>query len=176
MADTKVTGLDENSSPATSDMLYIIDDPGGTPASQKVTIANVKTAMGVPDFTNLTDWTPSLTQSGAVSNTVTYAKYALLGNLCYVCANLAVTGAGTGNNDVIVGNLPKTPEANGAYGIMWFNDNGTAWYVGAAMWLNAGGFSCRVHAGIDDVGKSPNFALANGDAIFLQALFPWADA
>lgn len=45
MADTKVTGLDALTSVATSDILYIVDDPGGTPISKKVTVANL--AAGV---------------------------------------------------------------------------------------------------------------------------------
>ena len=36
MADTKVTGLGANTAPIATDLLYMVDDPGGTPASQKV--------------------------------------------------------------------------------------------------------------------------------------------
>ena len=43
MADTKTTGLTENTSPLSTDMLYMIDDPGGSPASQKITVANLMT-------------------------------------------------------------------------------------------------------------------------------------
>jgi hypothetical protein len=39
--DSKVTALNENTSPISTDILYIVDDPGGSPASEKVTIANV---------------------------------------------------------------------------------------------------------------------------------------
>lgn len=41
MADTKVTGLDELTTPAAGDMLYIVDDPAGTPLSKKVTFSNL---------------------------------------------------------------------------------------------------------------------------------------
>ena len=41
MADAKVTALSENTTVATTDMLYLVDDPGGTPASEKATVANV---------------------------------------------------------------------------------------------------------------------------------------
>lgn len=172
MANTKVTGLTANTSPALTDVMLIIDDPGGTPASQKVTLANLKTGLGVPDFTNLTDWTPSVTQSGAVTATVTYAKYVLIGNLCYATCNLAITGSGTGNNDIIVGNLPKTPAANGCYGTGWVNDNGTAWYHGAALYLGSG-IQFRAHNTGDDIGRAPNFALANSDAIMMTVVYPW---
>ena len=41
MADTKVTGLDAITDVQTTDILYIVDDPGGTAASKKATVANV---------------------------------------------------------------------------------------------------------------------------------------
>lgn len=43
MADAKVTALTENTAPLTTDVLMIVDDPGGTPASQKITVANLMT-------------------------------------------------------------------------------------------------------------------------------------
>lgn len=46
MADTKLTALTETTSPATSDDVYVVTTPGGTPASKRCTIANLKTAMG----------------------------------------------------------------------------------------------------------------------------------
>lgn len=41
MADSKITGLNENTAPATTDVAAIIDDPGGTPAIEKITLANL---------------------------------------------------------------------------------------------------------------------------------------
>lgn len=41
MADTKVTGLTQNSTPAAGDYLYTVDDPGGTPLGQYVTVGDV---------------------------------------------------------------------------------------------------------------------------------------
>lgn len=45
MADTKLTGLTEDASPTTDDLIYTVHDPGGTPASRKVTIANLDTLL-----------------------------------------------------------------------------------------------------------------------------------
>ena len=50
MADTKVTALTENTTPALTDIMYIVDDPGGSAASQKVTLTNIKAALGFPTF------------------------------------------------------------------------------------------------------------------------------
>ena len=41
MADQKITQLSANTSPAPADLLVIVDDPAGTPATQKITLANV---------------------------------------------------------------------------------------------------------------------------------------
>lgn len=40
MADTKITGLTENTTPVSTDLVPVVDDPGGTPETQKSTIAN----------------------------------------------------------------------------------------------------------------------------------------
>lgn len=41
MADQKITQLTEDSAPALTDLLANVEDPGGTPVTKKVTIANV---------------------------------------------------------------------------------------------------------------------------------------
>lgn len=41
MADTKITALTANTTPATTDLLAIVDDPSGTPATQKITLENL---------------------------------------------------------------------------------------------------------------------------------------
>lgn len=40
-ADTKVTALTENTVPVGTDLLYLVDDPGGSPLSQKMTVTNL---------------------------------------------------------------------------------------------------------------------------------------
>jgi len=41
MADTKLTGLTAITTPTLDDLLYLVDNPGGTPASRKITVANL---------------------------------------------------------------------------------------------------------------------------------------
>lgn len=41
MADQKITELTEDTAPALTDLLANVEDPGGTPVTKKVTIANV---------------------------------------------------------------------------------------------------------------------------------------
>lgn len=58
-------------------------------------------------------WTPTLTQSGAVTKTVTYGRYQRIGRTVIAQCDLAVTGAGTGNNAITV-SLPVTSAAAGS--------------------------------------------------------------
>lgn len=45
MADQKITQLTENTSPILTDILPMVDDPGASPATQKVTLTNLSTAF-----------------------------------------------------------------------------------------------------------------------------------
>lgn len=45
MADTKLSALTADASPTSDDLVYTVHDPGGTPASRKVTIANLNAAL-----------------------------------------------------------------------------------------------------------------------------------
>lgn len=50
MADSKVTGLSADATPTSDDLLYVVNDPSGTPGSKKSTAANVITkAHGLSD-------------------------------------------------------------------------------------------------------------------------------
>jgi hypothetical protein len=56
MADTKVTALTALSTAAGTDILYIVDDPGGSPASKKITVDDLLVGMA-PDASDIT-YTP----------------------------------------------------------------------------------------------------------------------
>lgn len=44
MADLKITGLTANTTPALTDVTVMVDDPGGTPLTQKITLDNIRRA------------------------------------------------------------------------------------------------------------------------------------
>lgn len=58
-----------------------------------------------------TSYTPTLTQSAAVTKTVTYAKYIQIGKTVIAEINLTCTGTGTAANTVLVG-LPPVAAAS----------------------------------------------------------------
>lgn len=45
MADSKLTALSAITSASTDDLMYVVDDPSGTPASKKITFANVMASL-----------------------------------------------------------------------------------------------------------------------------------
>jgi hypothetical protein len=47
MADAKITALTELTSVTNSDLLAVVDDPGGTPITKKATVGNVMSASGL---------------------------------------------------------------------------------------------------------------------------------
>lgn len=68
MADEKLTALAATTSPATTDIMYVVTDPGTTPASKKVTLANLKTAMSVPP--NTTPYVTTASDAGLSAEVV----------------------------------------------------------------------------------------------------------
>lgn len=182
-AGTEVCITDKMTNPMTTAGDIIYGGASGAPTRLAAGTENYILKMGATnpawaaaassDVGTLTDWTPTITQSGDVTKTITYAKYILIGNLCWASATLAVTGSGTGNNAIVIAGFPKTPAANGNYGTAWINDNGTAYYAGQLIYV--GSWQVRAHLEAASIGADPNFALANGDAIWLSCMFPWTE-
>jgi len=55
LADKKLTALTELTAPVSTDIFYIVDDPGGTPLDRKVTGANLGKALtAIPNATDIT--------------------------------------------------------------------------------------------------------------------------
>lgn len=117
------------------------------------------------------DWTPTVDQGGAVAVTVTFARYAVLGDTVHIRGELAVTGAGTGGNNIIIGGLPgalSPAYVTGDVGTFRVLDAGTAHYVGVLIIASATTFFGRAHNNGSPIGTTPSFALAAGDVIYFQ--------
>lgn len=55
MANAKITALTENTTPVSTDILPMVDDPAGTPVTQKITIANLL-SVGISDTAYAGSW------------------------------------------------------------------------------------------------------------------------
>lgn len=54
MADSDIANLTADTSPTSDDLLYVVNDPAGTPGDRKVTVGNMATAMaGLSAFTGV---------------------------------------------------------------------------------------------------------------------------
>lgn len=116
-------------------------------------------------------YTPTLTQPGAVTKTVTYAKYNRIGRMITAMGTLAVTGTGTAANSVEIG-LPVAAAAPATIplGVGWVSDvSATLLYRGIArigstastMFLYASNSTATTALGVDAF----TAALAVGDLV-----------
>ena len=69
MADSKITALAANTTPASTDLTVIVDDPGGTPATQKMTVDTLDDYLSASSktLTNKTLTTPVI--NGLITGT-----------------------------------------------------------------------------------------------------------
>lgn len=116
-----------------------------------------------------TSYTPTLTQSGAVTKTVNVGKWIRIGRTIIAQFDLTCTGAGTGNNEVLVG-LPVTAAAlvgNPHFGAMMIYDASTTTrYNGNAEARSTTTVALSYNQATAAVwGVGPNIALASGDIL-----------
>lgn len=123
------------------------------------------------------DYTPVLTQSGTVTATVTFAKYVDIGNVRFIDVSLAVTGTGTGANQVTV-SIPSSAASTGSIvGSGYLVDASVGTYFPLTVETASATTVKFVSAGSGGqksegfLGASAPFTsgLANGDTIKFQA-------
>lgn len=135
-------------------------------------IVAIETALGVAAWN---DWTPTITQSGAVSISISYAKYKIINKMAIIIAQINMTGAGTGGNDIVIGNIPAAIQSLHAGGTITMSgfatvlDSGTTIYVGSLIGASASTFKIIINQNAGYLGSIPNLALASGDSISLIA-------
>jgi hypothetical protein len=118
-----------------------------------------------------TGYTPTLTQSGTVTKTVTYAKYTQNGKTVTVTMAMSVTGAGSAGSSILIG-LPVTAAAatgNHGIGTAAVVDNSTSTrYTGIAQINSTTTFGIAPDSASgapNFLGANPSFALASPDSI-----------
>lgn len=112
------------------------------------------------------DYTPSWTQSVAITKTVNFARYTKFGKMVYGTLKMTASSAGTANNKILVG-LPVSASANNYIigSMTYYDDSGTSkydWGTGFALYESSTtmSFNPRVFNG--------NVADADGDQRFGQ--------
>lgn len=130
--------------------------------------------LGAPDGA-WTSWTPTLTQSGAVTKTVTYARYTRIGRTIMFALDLSATGAGVAANAVTV-TLPVTAAASAVQlgtgviydvsaGILYSGTVALASTAAAQIWPAADGAASALGV------RAFTAALAAGDLIRMTGTY-----
>lgn len=121
-----------------------------------------------------TSYTPTVTQSGSVTKTVTYAKYRTFGGTTEVIVYLSLTGSGTTNNAITV-SLPTTcvTSTTLSVGSGFYLDSGTATYpigvlIASTTTVN---FLRQDTQPGNSFGQDPNFAAASGDVLRFHCVY-----
>tara|TARA_R100000808_G_C2154623_1_gene165755 strand:+ start:5950 stop:6357 length:408 start_codon:yes stop_codon:yes gene_type:complete len=130
MADQKVTQLTSLTTSASEDLLLIVDDPNGTPASKSITLKNLFGAVPANTVINRLTVNANTTLNG--SNTT-------------VTANLNSTGVTTLNQLVVANNVMRistrsTPSSNtdtGTHGQIKFDTDNIYVCVANNIWKKA---------------------------------------
>lgn len=131
----------------------------------------------IPNDKVFRDWTPTITQSVSVSGTITYARYITLAQVAIVQARITISSAGVANNAIVIGGQPSviehgnTDSGQSIIGSIIIFDSGTAIYHGALLSLGATDWRGMSDGSGSYIGIVPNFALASGDAIGIQAVY-----
>jgi hypothetical protein len=117
MADQKISELSTLTTPASEDLIMVVDNPNGTPASKSITLKNL--FASVPANT-------------VINRLTTNANTTFNGSNTYITANVNATGISTISqlkvaNDHILISTSQTPGSNTATGsageIAWDTDH-----------------------------------------------------
>lgn len=166
-AMTRGTTKVGNSAGAASDLAIgaantVLATDGTDPSWRKIVSADVGFVFAT--------WTPVVTQSGAVTKTVTYAKYVQFGKFVMAQCLLAITGSGTTANDISI-TVPVTAATSGAFLTV---GEGTTVISAAANMKSVALTSTSVVKFIDSAAplySGWNVGLANGDVLSFTIMY-----
>lgn len=134
-ADTKITALTADTTPTTDDLMVTVNDPGGTPANRKATIAQVFKAGDITiNGTNVGVGSTTPTEKLDVNGTVRATSFAGTGsgNSYITNGNLGV-GTVTAGKQLTIGSTGQTNFASdGNLGIGTVNAPTTLYVAGVA--------------------------------------------
>lgn len=117
MADTKISALPASAGLALADLLAVVDDPGGTPVTQKATLTQLSTLLNTLYVAKAGDtMTGLLTIAQATANTSALVStgYSLTGANAQSLLSLAGTWNTSGSPAAINLNITDTASASGS--------------------------------------------------------------
>lgn len=130
---------------------------------------------------DVSTWTPTATQSGAVALTVNNAESVVEGRFAKLSAKVTFTAAGTAGNQIIIAGIPSALAVKASWvtnnipvGVFWFNDQSVGLYSGVLVPLTSTTFGLYANGNASAVGITPNFAIANTDVMYMALDYPFA--
>lgn len=147
----------------------------GSGKGKPVTTAGIAAGAITPALMNATaagTFTPTVTQSNSPALTTANGRYLQLGKLVFVWVFIAVNGAGTGANAIVVGNLPVAARStsDGAAGHGNFQRSGLVYDL-EAQFSTSTSVLFWVSAGTGQFGINPAVTLAAGDSLLLSFMY-----
>lgn len=124
-----------------------------------------------PEVSRWSAWTPTFTQSVAVTATINYARYTVIGWTVHLVGNITFTSGGTAGNNIIMGGLPVNnanvfgADVYNVAGHFFYLDSGTASYNGHVYGRANNNVAFIDWSTNSFLGISPNFAIANNDRL-----------
>lgn len=145
--------------------------PSTWTAGQSVAAATLNQQLrdNMLHVTEIQNWSPTITQTGSVTRTVTYGRYWQTGKRVHATCYLSVTGSGSGTASILL-SLPVTSVSMGAFqalGSGWINDaSGSVHWDGTVCFNSTTSCGLRTKGDVGFVGATATaFNLASGDII-----------
>lgn len=132
-----------------------------------------------PEVGRWIDWTPTLTQSAAITLTINYARYITIANVVIMIANFDATSAGVAANALVVAGIPSAIQPTNIDNVaaigsgIVFNSVGNISYAPTVIAVGANDFRFISDAVTPSnyVGANPSWAVASGDQISFMATY-----
>lgn len=110
-------------------------------------------------------WTPTVTQSGAVTKTVTWGFYRRTGGIFVASCRLDFTGSGTASNEIVVTSPITHIVAGGS--MTFYDTSGGFWRHGYAVNKSTTTFNFTIDEGTDYYGKAGGDGITSGDVLIM---------
>jgi hypothetical protein len=122
-----------------------------------------------------TSYTPTIKQGGTtLTATITRAKYKQINKTVFLSVRAIITSTGSAGTEIKIshpsGLAPLNAADNFTMGSFFYQDTGTAFYLGACT-NNATEFLGYAHNTTSAIGFAPSFTAANNDVVSLTVTY-----
>lgn len=162
-------------SSAQGDLMYLTSSGG----IQRLAAGGVKavlvsggTSGANPSWSTISTWAPTITQSSAITITVSYANYVVVGRIAHAEAKITIDSAGSASTGIVVGGFPaaiapRYTTGDALCGAGDYNDAGTRYVLGLVA-TSSSMMQPFSNAGTTWFGTNPAVTVATGDVLSIN--------